>query len=151
MTKKKTIIWIFAILILATIVYAAVLRPYLKFQQTNVRNPDNVILKEVSCDATVTNPRGIPIVKNGDLVIESVNCVQQFVNSCARFGLFSDKGTLRLESEGGLGSATDVKIGEGSSQSYTLSWCGSKLARNFKLKLFNEDNQIIQTKEVTLQ
>lgn len=120
------------------------------FVRKNVA-PSEASAKEVSCDVNVANPRGIPLVKNGDLVIDSVNCQQQFVANCARFGIFSDKGSLRLEGEGGLGSATDISIGEGSSQSYTLSWCGSKLASSFKVKLYNENNENIHTKEVILR
>ena len=113
--------------------------------------PEDAAAKEVLCDVSVSNPRGIPLVKNGDLVIENADCQQQYVSNCARFGLFSDAGSLRLEAEGGLGSATDINVGEGSSQSYSLNWCGSKFTKTFKIRLFNENNENIQVKEVTLQ
>ena len=150
MTSKKKVITgvvIAAVLIAAYFVIAQAS----KFQRTNVSDPDEVNLKEVSCDITVTNPRGLPLVKDGDLVIESANCQQQYVSSCGRFGLFADAGTIRLSASGGLGSGTDVNIGEGSSQSYTLTWCGSKLTKNFKVELFNDNNEKLQTKEVVLQ
>ena len=137
---------VFALLIAAYFVIA---------QQAGIKRksvaPSEASAKEINCDISVVNPRGIPLVKNGDLVIDSVNCQQQFVANCARFGVFSDKGTLRLEGEGGLGSATDISISEGQSKSYSLSWCGSRLASLFKIKLFNEDNENIHTKEVTLR
>ena len=148
-SKKKLITGaiIAAVLIAAYFVIAQVSM----FQRTSVSSPDKTSLKEVSCDVIISNPRGLPLVKNGDLVIESADCIQQYVNNCARFGLFSDTGTIRLEAKGGLGSGTDISIGEGSSQIFTLNWCGSKLTKNFKLTLFNEENQNIQTKEVIVQ
>ena len=129
-------------------VYA--LTNYSKFQRVNVANPEEVNLKEVVCDIDVKNPRGLPLVKNGDFTIETARCQQQYVNSCGRFGVFSDKGSLRLEASGGLGSAVDLKISEGAVESYSLSWCGSKLTNVFMLKLFNDNNENIQTKEVKL-
>ena len=147
--KQKAIIYIIVAIVAAIVIYAVAIQPVLKFQKVNVK-PEETTLKEVSCDAVVTNPRGLPIVKNGDLVIESANCQQQYVANCGRFGIFADKGTLSLEAAGGLGSATDVSISEGSSQSYTLNWCGSKTTKLFKLKLFNDENALLQTKEVSL-
>lgn len=124
-------------------------------QQVNVARvsvmPEEAAAKEVSCDISISNPRGIPLIRNGDLVVENANCQQQYVSNCARFGLFVDTGALTLEASGGLGSATDVNVGEGSTQSYNLNWCGSKLTKVFKIKLFNSNNENIQTKEVTLQ
>lgn len=147
--KKNVIIGIVVFAVAAIIVYAAVLQPFFKFQKVNIR-PEDTSIKEVVCDVSVVNPRGIPLFKNGDLVIESANCQQQYVSNCGRFGLFSDVGTLRLEAAGGLGTSTDVKIGEGSSQSYSLLWCGSKLTNSFNIKLFDENNNNIQAKEVKL-
>ena len=149
MKQKKIIIGI----VIAVLVIAGVfaLNNYAKFQRVNVANPDEVNLKEVSCDVEVRNPRGLPLVKNGDLVIDSANCQHHYVNSCGRFGLFSDSGTIRLSASGGLGSGADVKISEGASQPYTLNWCGSKLTRDFTINLFNENNENIQSKEVKLQ
>lgn len=150
MTSNKKIITAgIAVFLLVAVVYAYT--NYAKTARVNVTNPDEVNLKEVVCDVSIFNPRGLPYVKNGDLVIESANCQQQYVNSCGRFGLFSDKGSLRLDASGGLGSAADVAVSEGSSQSYSLSWCGSKLTKKFSLKLFNVNNEQIGGKEVTLQ
>ena len=147
MTKKKTIKYAIVAIQAVVIVYAAVFQPYLKFQKTNV-NPDETNLKEASCDITVTNPRGIPFVKNGDLIIEAISCQQQYVANCGRFGVFSDVGTLTLEGAGGLGSSTDLKISEGSSTSYNLIWCGSKTINIIKAKLFDGNGGLLQTKEV---
>ena len=58
--------------------------------------PEDAAAKEVLCDVSISNPRGIPLVKNGDLVIENADCQQQYVSNCARFGLFSDAGSLRI-------------------------------------------------------
>lgn len=149
MAHKKMIVYGIIAVVALAIVYAAILQPALKFQKVNVK-PEETSLKEVLCDAIVANPRGLPLVKNGDLIIESASCQQQYVANCGRFGLFADKGTLQLEAAGGLGSATDVSISEGSSQSYTLIWCGSKATRDFKLKLFDDNNGLLQTKEVSL-
>ena len=150
MTKQKTIIYAVVGIIAVVAVYAMVLQPFFKYQKVNV-NPEETTLKEVSCDIAIANPRGLPLIKYGDLVIESASCQQQYVSNCGRFGIFSDVGTIRLEAEGGLGSGADIKIAEGSSQSYTLGWCGSKLTKVFKAKLFNENNDNIQTKEIRLQ
>ena len=147
MTKKKGLFIAIALIIGAVIAYAAVVQPFLKLQKVNVK-PEDTNLKEVSCDILVTNPRGIPFVRDGDLIIEAASCQQQYVANCGRFGIFADVGTLRLESAGGLGSSTDVEISEGSTQSYTLVWCGAKTATSVKAKLFDENNGLLQTKEV---
>lgn len=144
------VIGIIGFFALAIIVYASILQPYFKFAKTNIK-PEDTTLKEVACSVVLANPRGIPLIKNGDLIVESAECQQQYVSNCGRFGVFSDTGTIKLEASGGLGSAIDVKIGEGSSQSYSLNWCGSKLTKSFKIKLFNGENENIQTKEVMLQ
>lgn len=149
MQQQKLIIEIVIAIVAISTVYAAL--NYVQFQRTQVTNPEEVSLKEVVCDINIANPRGLPIVKNGDLTIESANCQQQFVRTCGRFGVFSDTGSLRLEGSGGLGSGTDVRVSEGSSQSYSLNWCGSKLTKSFNIKLFNDNNENIQTKEVKLQ
>ena len=149
MKNQKLIIGIAVALLAIGAVVA--LTNYGSFQRTQVTNPEQVTLKEVACDISVANPRGLPLVKNGDLIIESANCQQQYVKTCGRFGIFSDKGSLRLEGAGGLGSAVDMSISEGSSQSYSLNWCGSKLSKDFQIKIFNENNENIQTKEVKLQ
>ena len=150
MTSKKKLM---TGVIVAIVLIAAyfVIAQASKYQKTNVSSPDETNLKEVSCDVYVTNPRWVPLIKNGDLVIEAANCQQQYVNNCGRFSLFADTGTVRLSASGGLGSGTDVNIGEGSSQSYTLVWCGSKLTKDFKLELYNDNNEKLQTKEVKLQ
>ena len=146
--EKKLLLYAVGIVVFAIVVYAFVASTA-DFSRKSVA-PDEASAKEVSCDITVSNPRGLPLVKNGDLTIESVNCQQQYVSNCARFGVFSDSGSLRLDAAGGLGSATEVKVSEGSSQSYSLSWCGSKLTTVFNTKLFNDNNEQIQSKEVKL-
>ena len=150
--KKQYITYgIIALVVLVVIGYAyPSIQAYFRYQKVNV-SPEQAISKEVLCDVVVSNPRGIPLVKNGDLVIENINCQQQFVSNCGRFGFLSDKGTLKLEAGGGLGSATDIKISEGSSQSYSLNWCGSKLTTVFNVKLFDDGNNNIANKEVKLQ
>lgn len=145
--KNKIIIGIvvFAVLVAGYFVIAQ----QAKIQKVDVA-PEETTVKEISCDIGIFNPRGLPLVKNGDLNIESVNCQQQFVKNCGRFGLFSDKGSLRLEAMGGLGNVVDVAVSEGSSQSYTLNWCGSKLTKDFKVTLLNSNNEIIQERDVKL-
>lgn len=150
MVKKNMIIIVTVIAIVSAIIVYPMISQQLKYKKVNVQ-PSETNLKEVACDVSVFNPRGLPLVRNGDLVIESATCQQQYVANCGRFGLFSDVGTLRLEAEGGLGSSEDVKVSEGSSQSYSLTWCGSKLTSVFKLKLLNDNNEQIQLKEVKLQ
>lgn len=148
MNKKFIVYGIIAIFVVS-LAYA-LLSKYSAFQRISVQ-PDDASAKDVICDVTVTNPRGIPLVKNGDLIIESASCRQQFVANCGRFGLFSDVGTLRLAADGGLGSSEDIRISEGATEEISLSWCGNKFTTKFDIKLYNDNNEEIQVKKVILQ
>lgn len=150
MGTEKKIIAIGAVIVILAIVGYFVVAQQLNAARVSVP-PEQASAKDVKCEITVRNPIGIPLIKNGDLIIESVQCQQQFVANCARFGIFSDTGTLRIEADGGLGSAADVKVSEGSAQGYSLDWCGSKFTSNFKIKLFNDNNEILYTREVVLK
>lgn len=150
MAKNKVLVLVIAFVIAGIVAYGLIWQQA-RFSRLDT-TPEQASAKEVICDATITNPRGIPLFKNGDLVIEAASCKQQPVKNCARFfGVFSDTGALRIDGEGGLGSSVDVEISEGASQVYPLSWCGSKLTSKFTIKLVNDKNEELQKKEVTLQ
>lgn len=146
--RNRLIIGIVAFALIAVAVYAYYITP-LKTLRANV-SPEAATAKEAVCEVLVTNPRGLPLVKNGDLVIESIQCKSQYVSSCARFGIFSDAGTLRLDGDGGIGSAEDLKISEGSTEGFSLGWCGSKITNTLKAKLYDGNNNLLQSKDVRI-
>lgn len=150
MHKNKLVIEIIvAALFIGVFVYA-----YIKITEIENSNvaPEAAGAKIVSCDISVHNPFGVPIVRNGDLFIESANCQQQYVKNCGGiFGVFSDIGQLTLSGQGGVGSSISISVGETSSKQATLTWCGTTLARSVKVTLRDDNNNILQTKDVTLQ
>ena len=136
MRNKKMVFWLVGIAAFL-IVGFVVAQPYLA--QYNVQvDPNQASSKQVICQVQVKNPVGLPLVKNGDLIIESVNCQQYFVNFCApKFGFASDKGYLRISAPGGIGTSVDLDIGEGSSRMGELEWCGLKSTSDFKINLYD--------------
>jgi len=137
----------------AAVLFIAVAYAYIqvsKLQNSNVA-PDAANAKTVLCDVSIHNPIGVPLVVNGDLYIESVNCQQQYVKNCGSFyGVFSDTGSLSISGTGGIGSSSDIAVGEISSKSSSLNWCGSTLTSSVKITLRDDSGNILQAKDVQL-
>lgn len=152
MKQEKYFKWGLIGIAIAIILYFAypIIATALIFSQASV-SPETAKAKQVSCDVSIRNPFGLPIFKNGDLLIDSVNCQQQYVSFCGRFGVFSDSGDLKLSGTGGIGDAVSVNVYEGSSASYTLHWCGSVSTQSLTASLYNANGGKLYDKEVKLQ
>lgn len=121
----------------------------LNFLQNNIGEKQ----KQVSCDVVIRNPFGLPLIKNGDLRIESSNCVSRSSIMCGlNFGIFSDSGELFLEA-GGKQTSVSVNVKEPllpgySKNSYNLKLCVPQSITSGEIKLISSENQIIDSKGV---
>ena len=149
MKEKKLIIGIVIFAILAFISYAFIV-PLIS--QSNVEvTPDSANSRLVNCNIIVKNPIGIPLVKDGDLIIENINCDNIYVKSCIGvFGFASDIGTLTLSGDGGQGTSEKLNINEGTSDNVRLSWCGSKLTQKVVVTLRDDKNNQLYSKDYAI-
>jgi len=149
MKQKNLIIGVALFAVMAFITYAYVL-PIIKqsnFEVTGEQSNSQL----VTCNIVIKNPAGIPIVKDGDLIIEGMNCQRTFVRNCiGTFGIFSDKGTVALKGNGGSGSAANVDINEGSSNVVQLKWCGSKMTQKVSTVLSDINGNQLYVKDYIL-
>lgn len=150
MKYQKIVIGVVVFAVLAFAVYAYVL-PI--FAQSNVEvTQDSANSQLVTCNVQVKNPAGLPFgIKNGDLVIENIDCNKIYVRTCAgAFGVWSDKGDLTVKGDGGQGTSSKLNIDEGSSSVSQLKWCGSKVTRKVSIILSDENNNQLSVKDYTI-
>ena len=149
MKNKKLIVGIVIFAVLAFVAYAYIVPT---FRQSNVEVTQQQSNSQlVTCNVVIKNPIGLPLVKDGDLTIESMNCGRVFVRSCIGvFGFASDIGTVSLKGDGGQGTSSKMKVSEGTSDLTQLKWCGSKVTSKVSAIVYNENNEQLYVKDYTL-
>ena len=150
MNKEKKIITGIVVFALVSFFAYAFVIPLLKQENTEV-DANNANSKLVTCNIIVKNPVGLPLIKDGDLIIENIICESIYVRSCIGvFGFVSDKGTVMLKGDGGQGSSVSIDIDEGASDSIQLKWCGSKSAQKVTAIVSDKDNNQLYSKNFAL-
>lgn len=101
----------------------------------------------ITCDVTLTNPIGIPLILNGDVHITNLICQNE--GKCpliSTFSIISDSGNLQLLMSDGVKQTKSYNILESKSSTLQLKVCSDSVSG--KVKVFDANNNIIDQRDV---